>query len=215
MAKTARSTEATASIAPKGTKVTEVILGTAAVKLGTGVKALLEMIDEVGKLGETINTNLLLISSQEDKLDNLALEVRNTIAQNKIEIEQAYESDKEAFVIQWLEENNSIAMDKTALAKLEQDLTAAQDATDSEVKKQVAIVTNTLESKHKAAIREQELTFAAKEASNNAALSQKDDKIKFLEEQVAAWKKALENEQEASIKRAQAGAIQQTIQTGK
>lgn len=215
MAKTATSTEAIASPVPKGTKATEIILGTAAVKLGTGVKALTEMMEEVNKMGTVITENSLLISSQEDKLESLSLELRNTIAQNKIEIEQAYESDKKTFVQKWLDENNSIAMDKLSLTKMEQELQEVTDTKEEEIKKQTSAAIGAITSKHNSEKREMELQFKATEAENKAALNQKDDKIKFLEDQAAAWRKALENEQEAGIKRAQAGAIQQTITSGK
>lgn len=197
--------------APKGTVKTEVILGSAAAKLNTGIKALADMMRELGSMQERIDENILVISNQEDKMESLKTELKNLIAQNKIEIQQAYDSDKEGFVKVWLEENNSIQMDKDTLKIMEQKLQQAQDTLDAEVRKQVAVVTNSMTARHTAELEKKTLEFTAKEAQNTAALAQKEEKIKFLEEQVAAWKKALENEQDAGIKRAQASTIQQTF----
>jgi hypothetical protein len=214
MAKAEAKTEVKLA-APKGTQKSEVILGTASVKLGTGVKALEEMVVTISKLPEQIADNLLVISDQENKIAEQSLELKNSIAQNKIELAQAYERDRATYVSSWLQENKKVAIDQDELEELKEELNQAERATDAAVKKEAAIVANSLTTKHNAELREKALEFTAKEAQNVAALTQKDDKIKFLEEQCAAWKKALENEQEAGIKRAQAGAIQQTIQTGK
>lgn len=201
--------------APKGTQKSEAILGTASVKLGTGVKALEEVVETISKLPQQIADNLLIISDQENKIDEQALELKNSIAQNKIELGQAYESDKQGFVEVWLKENEKVAIDQSEFEELREELSEAEKATEAAVKREVAIVTNTLTRNFESAKKEYELTYAAKEAQNLAALSQKDEKISFLEKQVAAWQKALEDEREASIKRAQASSINQTITSGK
>jgi hypothetical protein len=211
---TAPQTEAKVAVS-KGTKTSEVILGTAAIKLGAGMKALGDMIGEIDKLTAKVNENILIISDQEDKIAAKALELKNAVAQNKIELQQAYESDKEAFVQTWLNENDYEMISTTDLSDLKDELEKAISDTDKEVKREVAIVTNALTSKHAADKREYELTFAAKEAQNIAALSQKDEKIKFLEAQVLSWQTALDKEREASVQRAQAGTVQQTFTNGK
>jgi archaellum component FlaG (FlaF/FlaG flagellin family) len=209
-------TKPKATPAPKGTKTTEVILGSAAAKLTTGVKALSDMMNEVMKLENTVQENLLIISDQEDKIASLAINLKNAVAQNKIELQQAFDSNQESFVNAWLTENEMTAISNEELQDFRNAITQAKEATEKEVKTQVAIVTNTLTSRHASEKREYELQFAAKEAETKAALSQKEEKIKFLQEQVDAWKKALEDEREASVKRAQASQIQNlNVGTGK
>lgn len=201
--------------APKGTQKSEAILGTASVKLGTGVKVLAEMMIEIGKLPEQIEGNLLIISDQEAKIAEQALTLKNNIAQNKIELDQAYQRDKVDFVTTWLRENNMAAIKISELEELKNELSEAEKATDAAVKKEVAIVTNSLTRNFESSKKEMELTFKAQEASNVAQLAQATEKIKFLEGQVESWKTALDKEREASVQRAQASSIQQTITSGK
>lgn len=200
---------------PRGTQRSEVILGSASVKIGASIKALTEMFGEVGKLDSQIEENVLIITDQESKIAELSITLKNNIAQNKIELAQAYSSDKEAFVTQWLKDNSKVALDESELDELREALSNAEKVKENEIQKAVHAATGAITRNFEASKKEYELTFKAQEAENKAALGTKDEKIKFLEEQVASWKKALENEQEAGIKRAQAGAIQQTIQTGK
>lgn len=215
MAKTQTNTETKVVPAPKGTQKSEAIIGAAVVKLGTGLKAFTEMIGEINKLEERVQDNLLIISDQESKITEQAITLKNNIAQNKIELDQAYQRDKFSFVEEWLQENEKVAIDQDELEELRQELSEAEAATDKEVKKEVAIVTNTLTSKFNAEKRELELTFKAQEAENVAKLAQKDEKIKFLEDQVKNWMDALTKEREASVQRAQASSINQTITSGK
>lgn len=192
----------------RGTKTTEVILGSAAARLESGLKSLSGVVESVAKLEEKINQNALFISDQEATIAAKGMELRNLIAQNKIELQQAYEANKEGFVRGWLLEKDYQIIKSADLVQLRNDLTAAKADTNAQINREVAIVTNTLNRNHESAKKEYELEFKAKEAQNVAALAQKDDKIKFLEEQVASWKKALDDEREASVKRAQAAQIQ-------
>jgi hypothetical protein len=210
-----KETKEVKPVAPKGTKTTEVILGTAASKLGSGLKFMAEMMTEIGKLEVKVEENVLLIADQEAKIAENNLALKNQIAQNKIELQQAYNSDREAFVEQWMIENNCAAITKDELQKLKNDLETVQKEKEAEIKKEVAIVTNTLTRNFNSEKREYELQFVAKEAQNTAALAQKDEKIKFLEQQVELAWNALKEEREARVKVAQASTIQQTITSGK
>lgn len=201
--------------APKGTQKSEAILGTAVVKLASGVKALSEVSETISQLGEQIHDNLLIISDQETKIAEQAQTLKNNIGQNKIELDQAYQRDKYAFVEEWLKANNKVAIDQEELEELREELTQAETATAAEVKKEVGIITGVLTTRFNAEKRELELTFKAQEAQNIAQLAQKDDKIKFLEEQVKNWMDALTKERDASVARAQASSINQTITSGK
>lgn len=214
MAKAEAKTEVKVA-APKGTQKSEAILGTASVKLGSGVKALEEMVVTISKLPEQIEENLLVISDQETKIAEQALTLKNNIAQNKIELDQAYQRNKAEFVEEWLKANNKVAIDETDLDELREELREAEKATDAAVKRETGALGGILTAKFNAEKREMELTFKAQEAQNVAQLAQKDEKIKFLEQQVQNWMDALTKEREASVQRAQASSIQQTISNGK
>lgn len=204
------SNEVTAAKNPsrRGTKNTEIILGSAASRLETGLRSLIGVVESVAKLEEKINDNTLLIVDQEAKITAKEIELKNIISQNKIEQQQAYEVNREGFVRIWLTEKGFEIIKTIDLSQLKTELTSAKTDTETQVKREVAIVTNTLTRNHESAKKEYELEFRAKEAQNVAALAQKDEKIKFLEEQVASWKNALDDEREAGVKRAQASQIQ-------
>lgn len=207
--------EAKKTVAPKGTKTSEVILGTAVGKLNAGMKALSDMMGGIDKLEERVNENILIISDQEDKIAAKALELKNAVAQNKIELQQAYETNKAEFAMQWMKDNGYALISVEELNGLKADLASATSDTEATIKKEVSAAAGAITAKYNSEKREQELQFLAKEAQNVAALSQKDEKIKFLEEQVVSWRNALDKERDASVQRAQAGAINQTITSGK
>lgn len=207
----AKSAHTASVIAPKGTPKTEVIMGTAASKLAAGMKALNETVIELGTMTEKIEENALIIANQEAEIASKEQELKNKIAQDKIELQQAYDSNRKTFVEQWLREKNFIMMDQLALTKLEQELLAAQDGNEEEKKKEIAIITNSMKSAHANELKTKELEFKATQAESNAKLTQMAEKIKFMEEQVASYRKQLDEEREARVKVAQASTIQQTF----
>lgn len=213
----AKAAQPTVSVvpAPKGTQKSESILGTAAVKLANGLKSFDEMTETIAQLPQQIADNLLVIADQETKIAEQALTLKNNIAQNKIELDQAYQRDKASFVTGWLQENNKVAIDQDELEELRDELSKAEDATAAEVKKEVGAITGILTARFNAEKRELELTFKAQEAQNVAQLAQATEKIKFLEGQVESWRTALDKERDASVQRAQASSINQTITSGK
>src|SRR5215831_2892875 len=175
--------------APKGTKTTEVIIGSAAASLASGIKSMRAVVEEINKLDEKVEAGLIVLSDLEAKIIVKETELRNATAQNKIELGQEYEANKKGFVTQWLTENGFEMIPKEELEKIKAELAGAEKATSDAVTKQVSIVSSSMKSKHDSELREKELEFKAKEAQNNASITLKDEKISFLEQQVAAWKK--------------------------
>lgn len=192
---------------PVGNKTTEVILGSAAAKIQAAVVSLNSAIEVVGKLDEKANESVLQVSNLEDKIGALTQDLANKTAQNKIEVEQAYNADKEAFVDKYLHERKLETIDANELEELKDKVARAEENTANAVRSAVGTAVGIEQSKSASALKIAELGFAAKEAQNTAEINQAKSQIKFLEEQVQMWKGALDDERKAGVERSKAGAV--------
>ena len=197
-------TNAKATVAKKGNKTTEIIVGAAANKLSTAVKGLNSAIEEVGKLEVKAQDYTLQISDLEDKIGGLKQDLQNKVAQNKIELQQQYDTDKKAFAVKWLTENDMIFILNDELTKLKESLVEAQMNVEEKVSKAVGAATGALKSDYVNQLKLTTLEHEKKEADNSAKITQQESQIKFLNEQVVMWKTALEDERRASVERAKA-----------
>lgn len=196
---------------PKGTKGTELILGAAASKLEAGTKSLLDVIKEVAKLDEKINQNILLIADQEGKLEAIAIQLKNDIAQNKIELQQQYDADQKAFVVAWMQENNFQMISKEELDGMKTQIAQAASLLESTVKKEVGAATGILKAQHEGEKKLAEAQFNATQASNTAEIAQLKLQNSFLTQQVNDWKDAADKARQATVDVAKAGGVTQNF----
>lgn len=193
--------------AKKGNKTTEIIVGAGAQKLVTAVAALRGVVEVIDQLPTKVQENLILVSDLEDKIGGLKQDLQNKTAQNKIEIEQAYQADCRSFVDKWLSANGMTSIETSDLNELKSDLEEATTKMNENVAKAVNAATSSMKKEHENEIKMKTMEFEKKEADNLATIKQNAEQIKFLNEQVGYWKKALEDEREAGVKRAQASSI--------
>lgn len=193
--------------AAKGNRTTEIIIGSAAAKLETAVKAMNTAVVEVGKLEEKAQAHTLKVTDLEDKIGSLEQDLKNKTAQNKIELQQAYDADQKAFADKYLQSQGMTAIGTDELEELKADLEEATDKMSENVNKAVGAATSALKKEHDAADALAKMTFEKKEAENTAKITQLEAQVKFLTEQVGYWKKALEDERAAGVERAKASSI--------
>lgn len=191
----------------KGNKNTEIIVGTAAVKLSQAVKAITEAVIQVSHLDEKMQEGTLKVTDLEDKIGSLKQEFENRATQNKIDLQLQFDADKEGFAMTYLMSKSKVALPLTELNELEAKLETAIRDKDKEVSKAVGIATGKMESDHKNEIALKDLNYQMKEANNLAELAQCRKECTFLEGQVTHWQKALEAERLAGVERAKAGQI--------
>lgn len=201
------TTEKSKKTTTKGSKTTEIIIGSAAAKLTNAVAGMRNAVIEVEKLEGRANDATLQVVNLEDQIGSLKSELSNQKSQNQLELKLAYESDKQSFVSQFLAEKDSKMVSNEEWQKVNNDLYIAKNEQDRAINTAVASATNALKSAHANEIKVAELQHASKEAANNAEITQLKNQNKFLEEQVTMWKAALDAERAAGIERAKAGAI--------
>lgn len=190
-----------------GNKSTEITIGAAAMNLQTAVKNLNSAVNEVNKLDDRILTSTLTVTNLEDQIGGLEQNLKNKIAQNKIELQNQFETDKKAFVDKWLEENGFVCTTEENLAQLNEKLEAATTNMEANIRKEVAIVTSSMTAKHNSEMKIKELELANKEAANTAEITQLKSQNAFLATQVDNWKLMLDKQVAAETARAQYGAI--------
>lgn len=193
--------------AKKGNKTTEVIIGQGAQKFLGAVKQLESVVQVIGKLPDTIQESVLQVTNLEDKIGGLKQELVNQTAQNKIEIQQAYEADRDAFANKWLQDNNVVAVNQEELAGLKQKVANFDQTLENTVKTEVGKAVGIEKANSANALKVQQLEHEKKEAENVAKIAQLQQQNTFLAQQMEYWKKALDDERQAGIERAKASSI--------
>lgn len=191
----------------KGTKTTELVVGTAAVKLNQAVKSLQEAVAQASKLEETITGHVLKAEDLEGRISDLQNTYENSKKQMAFDMDLEYKSNQKAFAEKYLSVAGLTAVPTEDWQSVNSELNNIKTEFNNKVNSEVGKVRGQLESAFKQDKQILELAFQAKEADNNAKISQKDQQIAFLEKQAASWEAALNAERQAGIERARASSI--------
>jgi hypothetical protein len=143
----------------------------------------------------------------EDKIGGLKQDLENKTAQNKIDLQQAYDADKKAFVDNWLKENNVVVVDDATYKNLQNELASMEVKMESTVRTEVGKAVGIEKANSANALKIAQLEAEKKEASNVAEISQLKAQIMFLEKTSKSWEDALTAERAAGIERAKASSI--------
>jgi predicted nucleic acid-binding Zn-ribbon protein len=205
------STKTTSKTVSKGNKTTEVILGSAALKLESAVKALLGATEEVSKIEARASECTLEVTNLEDQIGGLKQQLVNDKNQNKLDLELQYKADQRSFATTWLQENSYTFLPAQELQDLKNKLSKATMEVDQTVNKAVSAATSALTSKHETELKMKDMEYKTSEATNLATIKQLQAEVAVWKNQAEQWQKALDNERQASISRAQASSITQNI----
>jgi len=212
MAKTTAVQQSEKKTAFVGNRTTELIIGSAANKMlsaSTSFESMLGAFDKMkNEFQETIDSKTLEVVTLESKIEDLKQDLLNKKTQNEIEIKNHYDATKKTFVENWLKENGYTMIYSNELAALKKDLADTKADVANQIKTAVTANTELLNNSHQNEISTLKLTHEKEEADNKAKIGLMNEKIVFLGEQVDSWKKALNDEREAGVKRAQASQIQ-------
>jgi hypothetical protein len=215
MAKTAVQQPAEKKIAVVGNRTTELIIGMAANKFASATTSLESMMDSYNKMKEefdqTISDRTLQVVTLESKIEGLKQDLENKTTQNKIELQNQFNADKEGFVKAWLQQNGYTMIFTNELNTLKKDLADTKADVENQIKKAVTNNTELLTNAHNNEINTLKLTHEKEQADNKAKISLMDEKNKFLGEQVEAWKTAADEARKASVEIAKAGSVTQNF----
>ncbi len=190
-----------------GNKTTEIIVGAAASKLEYAVKGIQSAVIEVANLENKVGDYTLKIVNLEDQIGGLKQDLDNQKAQNKLELEISFKSDRASFVDIWLQENKFVTISQVELDKMKTDLNNATQNLKANIQEAVSAATSSMKSTHENEKKVLDLEYKTKEANNLAKIEQLESKVTFLSEQCEMWKDALEAERRAGIERSKYGAI--------
>ena len=215
MAKTAVQQPAEKKVAVVGNRTTELIIGSAANKFVSATTSFESMMDSYNKMKEefdqTISDRTLQVVTLESKIEGLKQDLENKTTQNKIELQNQFNADKESFVRSWLQQNGYTMIFTNELSTLRKDLADTKADVENQIKKAVTNNTELLTNAHNNEISTLKLTHEKEQADNKAKISLMDEKNKFLAEQVEAWKTAADEARKASVEIAKAGSVTQNF----
>ncbi len=190
-----------------GNKTTELIIGAASMKFDSSLRGLLSVVPEIQKLTTVIQDGTLQVTDLEDKIGGLKQDLENKKAQNKIELQQAFDTNQRTFIDKWMTDNKMVFLPSDELQKLKTDLLYATDKVGEQVQKAVGAATNNLKTEHINEIKLAKLEHEKSQANNLAELVQLKNQIKFLEAQCADWKNQCSSQMTAETERAKYGAV--------
>lgn len=202
-----------------GNKTTELMVGAAAQKFVLASTSLETALDAFGKMKDEFNSLIeekgLIVVTLENKIENLKQDLENKTAQNKIELQNQFNSDKESFVKIWLQAGGYTMIFINELNALKKDLTDIKASVEAQIKNAVIANTELLTNSHNNTINTLKLTHEKNEAENQAKINLMNEKNEFLADQVLSWKTAADEARKASVEIAKAGQVTQNFAGGK
>lgn len=187
----------------------EIVFGQAAQQISKAVSELNNATETVNKLALQGEELSLQISNKEAQIAELETQYTEKSRQAEVEFNLNLKANQDRVVNEVLRNGGMESISTTELKALRQELETVKANTDSEVKKQVAIVTNTLTSKFDNDVRFLQAENKAVAADNASKIGVLAEKNKFLEEQVTKLYTQLDAERAAGIERAKASAVGQ------
>lgn len=198
------------------TKPTKKTSASSEIVFGQAAQQINKAVTELGNATSTINTLVsqveelsLQISNKEAQIAELEVQYTEKARQSEVEFNLNLKANQDRVVNEVLRNNGMESISSAELKALRQELETVKANTDAEVKKQVAIVTNTLTSKFENDVRFLQAENKAVAAENASKIGTLAEKNKFLEEQVTKLYTQLDAERAAGIERAKASAVGQ------
>jgi predicted RNase H-like nuclease (RuvC/YqgF family) len=199
--------------ATKPTKKTsassEIVFGQAAQQINKAVTELSNATNTINQLVSQTEELSLQISNKEAQIAELEVQYTEKARQAEVDFNLNMKANQDRVVADVLRSNGMESISSAELKALRQELETVKANTESEVKKQVAIVTSTLTSKFDNDVRFLQAENKAVAAENASKIGTLAEKNKFLEEQVTKLYTQLDAERAAGIERAKASAVGQ------
>lgn len=205
MSETTKTSKATTT--KKRTQTSEIILGASAKALSAGISKLAEATEALQAMANTAEELETKIAANEERIQELDTEYKEKKRQNQVTLELETKADAAAFVKAHVAESEQTLVNRAEYDQLKKETAELKASFDAELSKRVAIATSGLNKEQANALNLRDSEFRAKEAENAATIKSQMTTIAALTADVAAWKKAADDQREASIKMAQASAI--------
>jgi len=193
----------------KGTLTTETVLGTAAQQMTKAASEINSAISSLNELTSKAEELTLLVANKESQISELDVQYGEKARQAEVSFEINMKENAEKVINNFLATNGKVSISTDELNSLKKELADTKANTESETKKQVAQVANSLKSQYENDIRFLQSENKAVAAENASKIGVLAEKNKFLEEQVTKLYQQLDAERSASIERAKAGAVGQ------
>jgi len=191
----------------KTSTAVEAVVGSASKKLSTVVEEMNKISQVLTGLSGKSEDLSDEIAQKEARIKALDVEYTEKLRAHDVEFglkvkESALKTAEEILALQ-----NLVSVPKQELENLQKGFTDLQTSFDDRVKSEIGKATGIAKSQFEAEKRLLEAQFATKEAENKASIINLNAQVATLTTQATEWKKQLESEREASVKRAQAGSV--------
>jgi hypothetical protein len=185
----------------------EIVFGQAAQQINKAVSELGNATSTINQLVSQGEELTLQISNKEAQIAELEVQYTEKSRQAEVDFNLSIKANQERVVNEILRNTGMESISSAELKGLRQELETTKAGTDAEIKKQVAVVTNSLKSQFENDLRFIQSENKAVAAENASKIGTLMEKNKFLEEQVTKLYQQLDAERAAGIERAKAGSI--------
>lgn len=185
----------------------EIVFGQAAQQINKAVAELSNATSTINQLVNQTEELSLQISNKEAQIAELEVQYAEKSRQAEVDFNLSLKANQEKMVNEILKSNGMESISSSELKALRQELETTKAGVDAEIKKQVAVVSNTLKSQFENDLRFIQSENKAVAAENASKIGTLTEKNKFLEEQVVKLYQQLDAERAAGIERAKAGSI--------
>lgn len=194
-------------VTKKGNSQTELIIGSAVNEFKKVIANVENATKKVGELAAEAEKQQGIIAQREDQIKELDVQFAEAKRQKEVQMSVELKENEKKTVDEILARQGLVAISKTEHEKLTTDAAKIKAEVEAESKKELAIVTNSMKSKHENEMALAKAEFEKTQATTAADLANSAKQIAFLNEQVGMWKGALDAERTASVERAKASAI--------
>ena len=185
----------------------EIVFGQEAQQINKAVSELGNATSTINQLVSQGEELTLQISNKEAQISELEVQYTEKSRQAEVDFNLSIKANQERVVNEILRNTGMESISSAELKSLRQELETTKAGVDAEIKKQVAVVTNSLKSQFENDLRFIQSENKAVAAENASKIGTLMEKNKFLEEQVTKLYQQLDAERAAGIERAKAGSI--------
>lgn len=183
---------------------TEPVIGQAAVELKKSAVAAQNAVALIDGLEERAEGLQITISSKEDRIKELDITYTEMKRQKDVELALDIKANKDKAVADVLTANGMVAVSQASLDKMKKDFSDLQDNFETKVDDTVKKVSGAMAGNYENKAKLMDAEFKAKEAQNIASIESLTRQVTAMQAENTRLYKAIEDEREASIKRAQA-----------
>lgn len=196
-----------AVVKKKGTKESELVIGSAANAIKKSLDDLKKAVDTVSELGTQAENYQALIVQREERIKEIDQEYSEKRRAANVAFDLDMKADQEKAIEEVLSKGSKVAIDDSELTDLRTKAQKNEEEMKREISSAVHAATGSMKKDHDNAMALRAAEVKAEQAENAAKINALTAQVSYLEKENKSWQDALAAERTASVERSKANAI--------